>query len=662
MGRPPLSPSGPLTPEQLAERRKISVRRARLGEKRRRAVSCRRDRQPPAIKMKCRSKSVGGGRREQAGDEGERGDEAGDEEEWGEEAGEEGERREQTGEEREKGEVVVVKVEVNDEEEKLLQESETEKDEVTVDEMAVKPSEPEEKSRDAHGGKYGAMSKSDWFRKLMDLRAVVGPHNDVEKCDIVVKLLLTSELLPVKTVDAKIHLSRRLSRMTDWKLRDRVERLMSILGSSKEPRLLVRSLVQGLLVSSTATCQALLLQAGLDTRELIARELQAMETSKRLAQELLARRRGLPRQSAAVSVEHGVAVVQELGLSSEVRGDETILAKAISCTRQFAGKLLRAVEDGDVATLGRRSPRLGEIKCTEYPALLREFCFREENSRPVPGLETVSVGRNLPRQPKRLYNRSREEIIAAFRAENPGCPFKRSVLMRELPQECRTPSTRDMARNCCVACTNTRHRMQRLRKAGLLVDMVSSTRAVAARRVCSSGAGFDPLAVLSWQEECAMGHCADCQQWEVVVPEGRGEEVVTLALWGEKFCPIKKKKIHGRFPETMTLASLVQSFNTELPKLTKHLYVAYRQHSSCKLLSNSLRPGEVSSQEDYQQNVTMILSEETTSAHMGANTKAFAMAPFRLRGRTPGGEPFSGGIIFISQDLNHDKCQVGRKE
>ena len=189
------------------------------------------------------------------------------------------------------------------------------------------------------------MSQSGWSRNLMALRAVVAPHNDVEKCDIVVKLLLTSEVFNIKTEDARIHLSR----MTDWRLRNRVQQLMTILQSVKEPKLLVQSLLQGLLVSSTPTCEVLLLQAGVETKGLISRELQAMETTKRLAQELLAKRRELPKQSSAISVQHGAAVVQELGLSSRVRGDETILARAISCTRQFAGKLLRVVESGDVA-------------------------------------------------------------------------------------------------------------------------------------------------------------------------------------------------------------------------------------------------------------------------------------------------------------------------
>ena len=152
------------------------------------------------------------------------------------------------------------------------------------------------------------------------------------------------------------------------------------------------------------------------------------------------------------------------------------------------------------------------------------------------------------------------------------------------------------------------------------MDIINSTRAVAAFRVCNSNPGFDPMTVVSWQEECAMRQCDACPNWQLPIPEGRNEEVVTLALWGDKFCAIKGKKvrtyhvasitstllkIHGRFPETMTLQTLVNSFNSDLAKLTTHLYTAYRQWSSCKLLFNSLRPGEVATQEDYQQNVTV---------------------------------------------------------
>ena len=301
---------------------------------------------------------------------------------------------------------------------------------------------------------------------------------------------------------------------------------------------------------------------------------------------------------------------------------------------------------------------MGEIKNTDYPKLLREFVFLEENSRAVPGLDTVSVGRNVPRQPKRLYSRSREAIIKDFLSLYPDCSFKRSVLMRELPQECKTPSARDFARNCCVTCTNFRHKMTRLRKCGLLMDTLNSTRAMGAKRVCSSTPGFYSLKVLSWGEKCGLGKCEKCPKWELQVPEGQSEEVVTVSLWGDQMCPIKGKKIHGRWPKTMSLGDLVKSFNSDLAKLTSHLYVAYRQWSGWKLVCSSLQPGQVGTQEDFQMNVGMVLSESTTSSHMGANSRDFMMYPETLRGITPAGEPFEGALIFISTDLNHDRSQV----
>ena len=54
---------------------------------------------------------------------------------------------------------------------------------------------------------------------------------------------------------------------------------------------------------------------------------------------------------------------------------------------------------------------------------------------------------------------------------------------------------------------------------------------------------FDPITVVSWQEECAMRQCDAYPNWHLLIPEGRNEEVVTLALWGDKFCPIKGKKV-----------------------------------------------------------------------------------------------------------------------
>ena len=87
--------------------------------------------------------------------------------------------------------------------------------------------------------------------------------------------------------------------------------------------------------------------------------------------------------------------------------------------------MLKAVKEGREATLLKKSYRRGEIKATDYPALLREFLYREENTRAVPGLETVSVGRNLPRVAKRLLNRGKVKLIKEFKEAHPECPFQK---------------------------------------------------------------------------------------------------------------------------------------------------------------------------------------------------------------------------------------------
>ena len=197
---------------------------------------------------------------------------------------------------------------------------------------------------------------------------------------------------------------------------------------------------------------------------------------------------------------------------------------------------------------------------------------------------------------------SKDQIISEFLKKYPDCDFKRSVLMREIPQECRTATSCDFARNSCVLCTNFRSMMARLRQAGLLRDKLASTRAMASLRICRCDQAFDPLNVLSWREECCLGKCVECPGWEVEVLEGREEEVVTVSLWGDEMCPIKGKKVHGRWPKTMTLAQLITSFNKELKSLTLHLYTAYRQWNACKTLFSNLAPGEIGVIEDYQQN------------------------------------------------------------
>ena len=83
------------------------------------------------------------------------------------------------------------------------------------------------------------MSRSDWFRKLVALKSVLEPHNEMEKCDIVVKLLVRTQLVPLHSESAAVFLYDRTSKLSDWKLRSRVDNMDRILKASKEPALLM---------------------------------------------------------------------------------------------------------------------------------------------------------------------------------------------------------------------------------------------------------------------------------------------------------------------------------------------------------------------------------------------------------------------------------------
>ena len=133
-----------------------------------------------------------------------------------------------------------------------------------------------------------------------------------------------------------------------------------------------------------------------------------------------------------------------------------------SSSRAFAKKVLQAIQSNSVASLTQQAVRKDALKSSQYYSLLREFCFREENARAVPGNDTVSIRRGI-RVPKFIAMKSMDEILTEFLKENPNCSFKKRVLLREVPQNIVRPTARDFCRNCCVCHSNVRHTFKALR-------------------------------------------------------------------------------------------------------------------------------------------------------------------------------------------------------
>ena len=290
----------------------------------------------------------------------------------------------------------------------------------------------------------GKMSKPSWYRSKERVNQFFGQLSEIQQCDVAVKSLLDPSWQKEKLgcelslEKSSEFLKKRFSNFSDFILKRRVAELKSIVTSAKEPELLLHSLVLGLLQRPVQG--ALLQEAGLLLADsLLGREQMAVAVSKRLALEHVTRRQG-GADYRTVALDHALAVVQEAGLSKDKFKDTSILALAIRSVRgwtnmlmihrvrstwHFARKLLDAVHSGTVDSLRTRKLQHGAIKGTDWPQILRRWVLLPEQSRETPGLETVSVGRNLPRVPKRILSRDKSRTVAEFLTSHPHCPFKR---------------------------------------------------------------------------------------------------------------------------------------------------------------------------------------------------------------------------------------------
>ena len=140
-------------------------------------------------------------------------------------------------------------------------------------------------------------------------------------------------------------------------------------------------------------------------------------------------------------------------MSSRSHGDVTLLAQAVSCSVEFAEKVLLHIKEGREEELLKRRTHVDAIKCTEWPALIKTFVFLPENTRSVPGQQQVSVRYGV-RLPKYILLRSRESIASDFKEKNPECEFKISTIIREFPQNAVTSTSRDAERNTCPTHAN----------------------------------------------------------------------------------------------------------------------------------------------------------------------------------------------------------------
>ena len=375
-------------------------------------------------------------------------------------------------------------------------------------------------------------------------------------------------------------------------------------------------------------------------------------------------------------VRYVIAVAKDCQLSSEKYGDGTLLAKAVSCSSEFAEKVLRYIKEGREEELLNRRTRVDAIKCTEWPAMIKTFVFLPENARSVPGQQQVSVRYGV-RLPKYILLKSRESIASDFKLKYPDCPFKASTLIREFPQNAVTPTSRDAERNTCPTHANVRRLVRRINRtlrkkehSGSILP--NSCRALACKTMCSSPvvSSTDPT---TWIVKCVTNDCTECPGLRWSLPDNLLKHSISYSLWASKEMEVKKldennepvtvtKTVFSLYPETETLEEALKRLRVMLIGLKWHIYTAHRQWTGHDVHRSNLDSESIITIEDYQMNIEVVYRENPTSLAYSTNKKTVALFPICVEYLNEHGQLCKGAIAFLSEDKKHDHQQVEQFE
>ena len=400
--------------------------------------------------------------------------------------------------------------------------------------------------------------------------------------------------------------------------------------------------------------------------ELVPKSLSLARQSRDICKEILSTSSHSKTNARHVAVELAVKVAKAGNLSSDRFGDITLLSDTIACTRKYAKRILVSIENGTENDLFTNNRRCTSIHASEWPSKLTKFVLLPENSRAVPGQDSVSIRYGV-RHPKYILLKSRVDIAKKFKEENPDCSFSISTLMREFPQYAVTPTSRDLERNTCPTHANARRLIKvlnnKLHHKKIAQKLPSSCRAFALSLLCHSPvATIDPL---TWNADCVNGKCSNCPGLKIDIPNKMIlKEMVTFSQWASKKQMVtikgeqKEKYVFALYTESSTLEDAIERLRKLAMPLALHIYTAAMQWDAHNTARLSLDKFSIITIEDYQRNLEAIFSENPTSMGYSGNKVTTALYPICIEYIGDDGLLKKGAISFISDDKLHDHQQA----
>ena len=332
------------------------------------------------------------------------------------------------------------------------------------------------------------------------------------------------------------------------------------------------------------------------------------------------------------------------------------LRKSLKCSHYMAARVVKAVDTGtenELLKIQRRKTSVTKDLVDE----MVDFFSQPHISRPVPG-RTVSVGYRKRETVQRLLV-SKETVLREFRTNLPR-QYSIRTLMRYVPKQFRVPRGSDRTANCCPTHDNFPRLLEALQKKGICSAMPTSCRAACFQTLCDNdGEATDPG---TWPKACAMNECKQCSTFKVAEDPQAGD--ITFFQWrsgptGRFDKKGKEYHVFSLHDTTSTIAQAVKNLEKQVINLRRHIFTAYSQWRAKKICEENLRSDSLMLCSDYQQNISVALESQPTGSVFGGNTVQVAVFPIVAYFKhVEGGPTKKAEIIFVSDDLGHDREQI----
>lgn len=250
---------------------------------------------------------------------------------------------------------------------------------------------------------------------------------------------------------------------------------------------------------------------------------------------------------------------------------------------------------------------------------IQHFLCREDNSRMKPGKKATRT-KNKDKRQIYLLNDSMKNLHLKFLAENKDRKLSYSLFCQLKPFFVRQPNEKDRETCLCKRHENLQYKANKLKQMKLI-------------DTCDLDDLASQITCQTENKDCMYRTCNTCKNKSVTIGAHEIGKMVEWLEWKtkklEKTEPngevIRTYSITVRETERGAVGVLIDEFQDDLKKMTKHLFNIKHQYKAIRKLKEKLTNEDILVHVDFSENYMCKYSEEIQSMHFGASQRQISL-------------------------------------